>query len=77
MENIMTIFYMKSSGAIKETCSGKQDFSYFGEESKDYKKIYDFIHAEATQYVMDNLTSMVVVDGKLKYIPEPIPEEYI
>lgn len=77
MDNTMTVFYMKSSGAIKETCSGKQSFDYFGDEKKDYKKIYDYIHVEETAYILNHITNMRVVDGKLRFYQGEIPVQYL
>lgn len=65
MPNTMTIFYMKSSGAIKQIIGDEQDFSVFGQEANDYALIYGRIVVPFDYYIMDNIWTHKVIDGQV------------
>ena len=72
----LTIFYNKRTGTIKEICGGKQTMDWFGDEKQDYKLIIDYIVVEFDQYIIANLESFNVVDGKLKMTEVSVPKKY-
>lgn len=56
----MTIFYMKSDGAIVNFCTGIADMSFYGNHEEDYSQIYDFIVIDYDEYIMNNLFNFYV-----------------
>ena len=76
MEKVLTIFYNKRTGEIKELCSGSQNFDWFGDEAQDYEQIFDFIVTEFDDYILENYMTMKIVDGKLKARQEEVPNKY-
>lgn len=69
----ITLFYSKSTSKIKLYCTGEQSMDYFGEDKEDYN--YDFIIVDYDIFILNNLESFKVEDGKLVYIP-PIRAKY-
>lgn len=57
---VMTIFYRKKTGEIKELMSDDCDMSVFGEEREDYELIWDFIVIEMDEVVKNNKDQFVV-----------------
>ena len=76
MEQVLTIFYNKRTGEIKELCSGNQNFDWFGDEAQDYEQIFDFVVTELDEYILENYMTMKIVDGKLKARQEEVPNKY-
>lgn len=76
MDKVLTIFYNKRTGEIKELCSGKQNFAWFGDEAQDYEQIFDFVAVEFDEYILENYMTMKIVDGELKVKQEEVPEQY-
>lgn len=76
MDNVLTIFYNKRTGEVKELCSGKQNFDWFGGEAQDYELIFDFIIVDFDQYILENYMSMKIIGGELKAKQEEVPEQY-
>ena len=64
--DLMTIFYNKRTGSIKELCSGIQTMDWFGAEKEDYEQIFDRLVVESDEYVLNNFTQFEVVEGELK-----------
>lgn len=61
MQNSMTIVFNKRTGSIKATYGGIQDMDIlYGEESEDYKLIWDLQIFEKDQYVLDNIQQFKV-----------------
>ena len=56
----MTIFYMKSDGAIVNFCTGIADMNFYGTHEEDYSQIYDFIVIDYDEYIMNNLFNFYV-----------------
>lgn len=76
MENVLTVFYNKRTGSIKELCSGEQNMEWFGEEKEDYEQIFDFITVDHDEYILQNFINFHVVNGELKLKPADVPEKY-
>ena len=56
----MTIFYSKSSGEVKGTCSGIQSFKMYGEDAEDFSIIWDVIILDVDNYVLQNSNKFVI-----------------
>ena len=65
MPEKMTIFYMKSSGVIKQIIGDIHDFSIFGQEANDYNLIFGRIVVPFDYYIMDNTWTHKVIDGQV------------
>ena len=79
MDKVLTIFYNKRTGKIKELCSGKQSFDWFGDEAQDYEQIFDFVIVEFDEYILENYMTMEIVDRKLRVRQkeeEEVPNKY-
>lgn len=68
MDEILTLFYMKSSGVIKCYCSGKQTLDYYGAEKVDVEPLIDYIYVKFDQFLLNNLSQYKVVNGKVELI---------
>lgn len=77
MDDKLTIFYNKRTGAIKELCGGEQDMNWFGEEQQDYELIFDFLIIDYDPYILENYMNMKVVDGELKLKQQEVPDKYL
>lgn len=66
----MTVFYSKSTGDIKVTASGDQDFNFFGSDQADYRLIYGRIVIEDDEYVRMNPNLFTIADEQLKLKPQ-------
>ena len=64
--DLMTIFYNKRTGSIKELCSGIQTMEWFGAEKEDYDQIFDCLVVELDEYVLNNFTQFEIIEGVLK-----------
>jgi hypothetical protein len=73
----MTIFYFKSSGDIAGYCTGKQDFSYFGDYAADYCQIYDVVVLPYDDYVIDNKTKFRIDKVTLEPIVKAKADEQL
>ncbi len=65
MEDKLTLFYMKRTGAVIAFCTGVQDMSFYGEYQEDYASIMDFIIVEFDQFIIDNRHYYKVENGEL------------
>lgn len=77
MDDKLTIFYNKRTGSIKELCGGEQDMNWFGEEKEDFEQIFDYIHVDFDNYIIENFINMEVVDGEVKLIQQEVPDKYL
>jgi len=50
----MTVYYSKSTGALKGVYSGIQDMSVFGADAEDYTTIWKFEVIDIDEYVLQN-----------------------
>ena len=68
---VMTIYYRKKTGEIKELMSDACDMSVFGAEQEDYELIWDFTVVELDDYVRNNrqLFSVDLETKELIYTP--------
>jgi len=76
-ENILTIFYNKRTGSIKELCGGKQNMGWFGNEQQDYEQIFNYVHVDFDSYIIENYMNMMIVDGQVKLIQKDVPDKYL
>lgn len=76
-DDILTIFYNKRTGSIKELCGGKQDMNWFGDEKQDYEQIFDYVYVDFDTYIIENYINMMIVDGQVKLIQKEIPDKYL
>lgn len=77
MDDKLTIFYNKRTGAIKELCGGEQDMNWFGEEAKDYELIFDYLIVDYDPYILENYMNMKVINDEVKIIQNDVPEKYM
>jgi hypothetical protein len=77
MDDKLTIFYNKRTGSIKELCGGEQDMGWFGDEQQDFEQIFDYIHVDFDNYIIENFINMEVVDGEVKLIQQEVPDKYL
>lgn len=71
MDDILTLFYMKKSGVIKCFCSGKQTLDYYGEEKVDVEPLMGFIYVNYDEFLINNLNSFRVLNGKVEMVNKP------
>lgn len=60
LPELMTIFYRKKTGEIKEIISDACDMSVFGAEQEDYELIWDYIIVEYDDYLRFNINQFIV-----------------
>lgn len=77
MDEIMTIYYNRRTGAVKEMCGGVQGYDWFGDEAEDFKQIFDYIVVDYDTYVVSNFFDFEVKNGELKLIRSNIPDKYL
>lgn len=53
-EASMTVFYSKSTGEIKNLCTGIQDMNFYREDAEDFSQIWTFIILTKDGYVLEN-----------------------
>ena len=53
-EASMTIYYSKSTGEIKNLCTGIQDMSFYGVDAADFSTIWAFTVLAKDLYVLEN-----------------------
>lgn len=68
MDDTLTLFYLKKSGAVKCFCSGKQTLDYYGSEKEDIEEIMDFIYVKFDDFLITNFKNYIVKDGKVEFI---------
>ena len=75
---VMTIYYRKKTGEIKELMSDACDMSVFGVEQEDYELIWDFIVVELDDYVRNNrqLFSVDLETKELIFVPSVVTTKY-
>jgi len=56
----MTLYYSKSTGDIKNYCSGIQDMSFFNKDEQDFSLIWDFKVFPIDQYVLDHWINFTI-----------------
>lgn len=73
--NSMTIYYSKSTGAIKSLATGIQNMSFFAEDEADYSVIWDYVVLTRDDYVLKNPSQFKInLDTKaLEIIAGSIP----
>lgn len=76
MESSMTIFFSKSSGAIKSLATGIQSMDMFGEDKGDFSIIWDYVLLTKDDYVLNNYKQFKInLETKtLEIIPGAIPD---
>lgn len=69
--SVMTVYYVKRTGAIKTIADGRQDMSLFGEEEFEYTQIWNYTVVEKDDFVRNNVSEFCVdLDTKeLIYTP--------
>lgn len=65
MEEKMTLFYLKRTGAIKCFCSGEQTMAFYGDEREDYEPIIGCITIPFNEFIMNNRQSFKVENGQV------------
>ena len=60
LPELMTIFYRKKTGEIKEIISDACDMRVFGAEREDYELIWDYIVVEYDDYLRYNINQFIV-----------------
>ena len=76
-KQMLTVFYNKRTGIIKELCGGEQTMDWFGEEKEDYELIFDYLVVEHDGYVLSNPHQFIVLDGELKLNSEASLSKYL
>lgn len=76
-DKMMTIYFSRSTGHVKEAVQGENDFGFFGIDADDYALIHDYIVLPYDDYVMDNTNKMQVVDGEVKFKEEVDVSKYM
>lgn len=56
----MTVFYMTSSGKIKNIITGTQTMDFYADEKDDMSLIIDFVTLPIDQYVIKNPDSFII-----------------
>lgn len=69
-ESKVTLFYSLATGDIKLTAGGIQDMDFFGPAKADYN--YGYIVIDKDDYLLSNLNSFVVKNGKIKLKYNPL-----
>ena len=69
-ENKVTLFYSLATGEIKLTAGGVQDMGYFGTDRADFN--YGYLVIDKDDYLLSNLNSFVVSNGKVKLKYNPL-----
>lgn len=77
MNEKMTIYFNRRTGAVKEMCGGEQGYDWFGDEAEDFKQIFDFIVVDYDAYVVNNFFNFEVRDSELKLLRNNIPDKYL
>lgn len=73
--NVMTIFYGKETGNIREYALGRQDLkTYYGDSLGDFN--YGAIVVPKDNYVLNNLEKFIVKNDKLLLKPNPELSKY-
>ena len=76
-KQMLTVFFNKRTGIIKELCGGEQSMAWFGEEQEDYGLIFDCLVVEHDDYVLSNPHQFIVLDGELKLNSEASLSKYL
>ena len=76
-KQMLTVYYNRRTGVIKELCGGEQDMTWFGEEQEDYELIFDHLVVEHDGYVLSNPHQFIVLDGELKLNSESSLSKYL
>ena len=76
-KQMLTVYYNRRTGVIKELCGGEQDMTWFGEEQEDYELIFDYLVVEYEGYVLSNPHQFIVLDGELKLNSEASLSKYL
>ena len=74
-EKMITLFYSLNTGEIKLSAGGKQDMDYFGRDKHDYN--YGFLVVERDEFLVNNLSNFLVVDGVLQLKEDSFISRYI
>ena len=76
-KQMLTVYYNRRTGVIKELCGGEQDMAWYGEEQEDYELIFDYLVVEYDGYVLSNPHQFIVLDGELKLNSESSLSKYL
>ncbi|MGU9269754.1 hypothetical protein ACV3Z5_13730 [Clostridium perfringens] len=74
-EKMITLFYSLNTGEIKLSAGGKQDMDYFGRDKHDYN--YGFLVVERDEFLVNNLSNFLVVDGVLQLKEDSFISKYV
>lgn len=74
-EKMITLFYSLNTGEIKLSAGGKQDMDYFGRDKHDYN--YGFLVVERDEFLVNNLSNFLVVDGVLQLKESSFISKYV
>lgn len=74
-EKTITLFYSLNTGEIKLSAGGKQDMDYFGIDKHDYN--YGFLVVERDEFLVNNLSNFLVIDGVLQLKENSFMSRYI